>query len=98
MLITNKTMTHLIERSNEESEIDNMIDFEMRKHLMKHKKTSSQHSPPSKQAINKPTGKEGPVHEVQLTDFSEPEIKESSEIMMLNDDEIDLRIKKQKSF
>jgi hypothetical protein len=64
MLITNETMTHLIERSNEESEIDNMIYFEMRKHLMElKKKTSSQHSPPIGKAINKPTEKEGPVQE-----------------------------------
>jgi hypothetical protein len=94
MLITNKTMTHLIERSNKESEIDNMIDFEMRKHLMEHKKkTSSQHSPPIGKAINKPTEKEGPVQEIDLIDL-QPETKENSEILMLDENELDVRIEK----
>ncbi len=94
MLITNKTMTHLIERSNEEREIDNMIDFEMRKHLMEHKKkTSSQHSPPIGKAINKPTEKEGPVQEIDLIDL-QPETKENSEILMLDENELDVRIEK----
>jgi hypothetical protein len=94
MLITNETMTHLIERSNEEREIDNMIDFEMRKHLMEHKKkTSSQHSPPIGKAINKPTEKEGPVQEIDLIDL-QPETKENSEILMLDENELDVRIEK----
>ena len=70
-----------------------MIDFEMRQHLMKHKKTSSQHSPPSKQAINKPIEKEGPVQEINLIN-PEPETKENLEILMLDENELDVRIEK----